>query len=343
MNKKNQIIIIALVVVAIIVGAVVFKKSGKTIETSKWPERSINNYVPWAAGGGTDVWNRVLSAEMEGTLGQKVIVSNVVGGTGAVGTDLVMKAAHDGYRILGTSETNLTIPIMTGTKTTVKDWHYFIAAGSPGVICVNSASPYKTIEELLAATKKEPGKIKVSITGSGLWFIQAEILKTKGGMDLGYAPYDGSRPAILAAVSKETTAVVASAGEVNEFVKAGTLRPLAVMQTEAFEFPSAGKLPAITDTLPGLKEVLPLDQFIGFSLPSDTPQAIVDKYTDAFNKAMKSDTVKRMANEQLSVLYGLSGKEADDMAAKMQSKMSYLLKDMGLAKFDPKDMGIPQP
>jgi len=306
-------------------------------------ERSISNMVPYGAGGGTDIWNRALSAEMEGTLGQKVLVSNVVGGTGAVATGQVIKGTHDGYTILGTSETNLPIPVMAGIKTTAKDWHYFIAAGSPGVICVNSASPYKTIDELLTATKKDPGKIKASTTASGLWFILAQILKTKGGMELGYSTYDGSRPVILAAVSKETTVIVASAGEVNEFVKAGTLRPLAVMQTEAYDFPKIGKLPAITDSLPGLKDTLPLNQWIGFSLPSDTPQAIVDKYTEAFNAAMKSDTVKKMADEQLSVLYGLSGKEADDMAAKMQSKMCYLLKDMKLSKLDPKEMGIPQP
>lgn len=341
--KKNQMIIIALVVVAVIVGAIVFNKGGKSTETAKWPERSINNIIPYAAGGGTDVWNRALSAEMESTLGQKVLVSNMTSGAGASATDSVMKATHDGYTILGTSETNLPIPVMAGIKTSAKNWHYFIAAGSPGVVCVNSDSPYKTIEDLIAATKANPGKIKSATTASGLWFIQAQILKTKGGMGLGYSTYDGSRTAILAAVSKETEVVVASAGEINEFVKGGKLRPLAVMQTESFDFPTVGKLPAITDSLPGLKEVLPLNQWIGFSLPADTPQAVIDKYTEAFNKAMKSDTVKKMATDQLSVIYGLTGKDADDMAAKMQSKMCYLLKDMGLTKYDPKDMGIPEP
>ncbi|MFA9398852.1 MAG: tripartite tricarboxylate transporter substrate binding protein [Clostridiaceae bacterium] len=341
--KKNQIIIVAVIVIAVIIGAVVLGSGKGKDKVEDYPTRPIELIVPYGAGGGTDVWNRTLAAEMQETLGENITVSNMTGGTGAVATDYVLKAEHDGYRILGTSETNLPIPVMAGVKTTAKDWDYFICAGSPGVVCVHADSPYKTIDDLIEAAKAKPDTIKAATTSSGLWFIQATILNTAGDMPIGYSPYDGSRPAILACVSKETDLVVASAGEVNEFVKAGTLRPLAVMKKEAYDFPTVGEIPAITDSLPGVSDYLPLDQWIGFSVPSDTPKEVKDALTKAFNEAMKSDTVKNMADEQLSTLFGLSGEEADSMAEAMQSKMCYLLKDMELTQYDPKEMGVPEP
>ena len=100
-----------------------------------YPVRSINNIIPFGAGGGTDVWNRAIMSEMGKIMNQTVVSSNMTGGSaGSIGVQYVWDAAHDGYTLCGTSETPLTIPIMTNSELTSKDWKFFIAAGSPGVL-----------------------------------------------------------------------------------------------------------------------------------------------------------------------------------------------------------------
>jgi tripartite-type tricarboxylate transporter receptor subunit TctC len=311
---------------------------------SKYPERPINNIVPFNAGGGTDLWNRTLSAAMEETLGTKVLVNNMPGGgPGGTGQAFVMDAPHDGYTILGTSETPLLVPIMTGMPQTTKDFEYFIAGGSPGLLCVNKESGITSIEDLIAKTAADPEKYKVASTNGGLWFVLANLFGQYADVKLGNVTYDGSRPAITAAVSGEVAAVTASAGEVADFIKSGDLIPLVAMQTEDFDFPGFGTIPAVTKSLPALEKFLPLNQFIGFMVPVDTPSDVIAKLQEAFAVAMASEAVKTFSEEQYAIIYNLTGEEAREFSAKAQSTMSWILHEMGLSEFSPEDFGIPKP
>ncbi len=115
----------------------------------EYPVRPIQNVIPFGAGGGTDVWNRAVMAAMGEIMGQTIVSANMTGGSaGSIGVDYAWKSPHDGYTLCGTSETPLTIPVQTGLTQTSKDWTYFIAAGSPGVLCAQE-SQYKTMDDIL--------------------------------------------------------------------------------------------------------------------------------------------------------------------------------------------------
>lgn len=313
-------------------------------EAATWPTRPLQNIIPFGAGGGTDVWNRALMDGMGEELGQTITSTNMTGGSsGSIGVDYSWKAEHDGYTLCGTSETPLTIPVQTGLKQTSKDWTYFIAAGSPGVLCVNSSSEYNTLEEAVAKLKAEPQSLSIAGTTGGLWFALAKLFDSYGNVPFKWVSYDGSGSAIKGAVSKETDFVVASAGEVKEYVKAGDLIPVAVMDTEDWEFPGVGNIPAVTKSVPELEQYLPLNQFLGFQIPKDTDPEIIAKLQDAFHKAMESDKINQFAEEQLCVKYDLVGEEADAMVKDLESKLCWVLYDMGQTKFSPEEFGIEKP
>lgn len=313
------------------------------VET-KFPERAINLAVWASAGGGTDQVNRLLAALMEKEIGGKIQVSNMTGGMGGIASSWVWDAPHDGYRWVGASETLLPMPVNGAHKTTTKDWEYFIAAGSPGVLVVPKDSPYKTFDDLVKAAKAEPGKIKISNSGvGGLWHMKANVIAKYAGVPFGYAPYQGSRPAIVAALSKEVQAAAASAGEVIEFVKSGQMRPLVMLEKDDFDFPGVGKVPAVTKTFPQLEKYFPLNQWLGFMIPADTPKPVIEKIEKAYKAAMKDPKVAEWAKVNVSVVYGLSGKEAKEMAAKQESKMAWMLQEWGIAKESPEKFGIPKP
>lgn len=317
------------------------EKAGEEVE---YPVRSIQNVIPFGAGGGTDVWNRALMDGMSEALGQTIVSSNMTGGSaGSIGVDYVWQAEHDGYTIAGTSETPLTIPVMTGLEQTSKDWQYFIAAGSPGILAVNAKSDYKTLDEVLAAVKAEPESVSIAGTQGGLWFALAKLFDSYGDIPFKWVAYDGSGPAIKGSVSNETDLVVASAGEIKEFVKSGDLIPIAVMDNTDWEFPEFGNVEAVSSKVPELEQYLPLQQFLGFKVPIDTDPAIIEKLNEAFEVALESDQIKTFSEEQLAVMFNLTGDEANQMAKDMESKLCWILDDMGQTKFSPEEFGIEKP
>lgn len=309
-----------------------------------FPERPINNIVPFGAGGGTDSWNRALSAAMEETLGVKILVNNMPGGgPGGTGQAYVWGAAHDGYTMLGTSETPLLVPVMTGMEQTTKDFEYFIAGGSPGLLLANKNANIKTMEDLISMASAQPGEYKVASTAGGLWFILANLFNAYGDVPLGNVTYDGSRPAITACVSGETALVAASAGEVADFIKSGDLIPLCAIQPEDYDMKDFGVIQSVLANVPSLEKYLPLNQWIGFMLPVDTDPQIIEIFKGAFEVAMASDEIKEFAENQYAVIYNQTGEEARATAAKAQSTMSWILHDMGLTEHSPETFGIPKP
>lgn len=311
---------------------------------TKWPERPLQNVIPFGAGGGTDVWNRALMDAMSGSLGQTIVSSNMTGGSaGSIGVDYVWKAAHDGYTLCGTSETPLTIPTQTGLTQTSKDWEYFIAAGSPGVLCVNASLKDKTMADLAEELKANPQSVSIAGTSGGLWFALAKLFDSYGEVPFKWVAYDGSSAAIKGSVSKEADCVVASAGEVKEYVKSGDLIPIAVMDKESWEFPEFGLVPAVTETVPELEQYLPLNQFLGFMVPADTDPAILEKLQNTFHEAMKTEKILSFAEEQNCIIYDLTGEDARKMASGIESKLCWVLYDMGQTKFSPEDFGIERP
>ena len=311
----------------------------------KFPTRNITNAVVWGAGGGTDTCNRIISAEMAPFLGVNINVINKTGGVGgSVGMSYVFNKPHDGYHVAGISESNVTAGVQGGWDQNFDVWDPFIVGGSPDLISVTVGSPYKSLEDLIEAAKKDPGSIKAGASAAGsIHHLNLLALEKGSGAKFNFIPYNGSAPSQNAAMAGEITVVVTSLAEQQQLLRGGKLRPLAMLIPDAFEVEGLGSIPSGFDAYPGLSEYLPISQAIGFAVPHDAPQEAKDALTDAFNKAIATDKVKQWAKENYYLLSGKSGEDARKIFAALQSNFTWTLYELGAAKVSPETLNIPKP
>lgn len=313
-------------------------------QAGEYPTKSISVIIHSSAGGGSDLWARKVSGIMEKNLGVKMVSTNKPGGKGGIGANFVWNSRHDGYTILGASETSMTYGVNGACEKTAKFWNFYISAGSPGVIAVLKDSPFKTFEDLTKAAKAKPDTIKISNAGIGkLWHLKAEMFKKYGGIPIKHSPYNGSAPAIVALLSKEVDAISASAGEVGSYIESGKMRPLVMTEKDPFNFPGYGEAPPITKFLPQLNRYLPMSQFLALMVPKDTPQEILNRLGVAFEYAMQTEEMAEFIKMQNATKYGLWGQPANEMAIEMEKKFSWFAKELGIIKVDPEELGIEKP
>lgn len=340
--KRTFSILLALVMV---IGLFAGMSPARASAETAWPERSIDMIVFSAAGGGTDLVNRLLAAEMEKTLGQSIAVSNMPGASGGVASTFVQAKDHNGYNLLGVSEGVFPLAVLNTAPYTTKDYEYFIAGGTIALISVAADSPYQTVQDVIDAMKANPGKVKLANSQVGcIWDIKAALFKQATGVEYQFMSYQGSNPSILACLNGEVDVIITGLGEQAEYLKAGKLRPLAVVETEGAEVPNYGFVESITETVPELADTIStVSQAVGFAIPSDTDPEIIAKLTDAFNEAMASEAMAQYAEEKYLTLTGLSGAEAKELAESMESTFSWILYDAGIAPISPEDYNIPRP
>ena len=279
-----------------------------------YPDRDITNVVVWSAGGGTDVSNRVVSAEMAKALGVNVNVINKPGGVaGSIGMSYVSKRPADGYTIVGLSESCVTAGVQGGWDQKMDIWYPFIVGGSPDIISVTASSPYKTLNDLVEAAKKSPRSIKASASGAGsIHHLNLLALMKGTGAEFNFIPYAGSAPAQTAAMTGEVTVVVTSLAEQQQLLKGGKLRALATLTKEGQMLSGVGDIPSAFDAYSSLSEYLPISQAIGMAVLNDAPDDVKEKLSQAFTTALASDAVKEWADKNYYVLSGKTGDAARD-------------------------------
>ena len=338
MKKILMVLVLALVSVAMVFAA-------GAAETKGYPNKDINVYIFSSQGGGTDAWCRFLSPLMEEDLGVKIINTNMPGANGGTAAQKVWTSPHDGYTVLGASETSMFFG-SNGVAPTSDNWHFFIAAGSGGIVAVPAASPYQTVQDLVAAAKANPKSVTIANSGQRKgWHTKAVTLEKAAGVEFKHVPYNGSGPAITAMLSGETMAVSCSTGEISEYIRAGIVRPLVITEAQGETFEGwKGEVPAAAKLYPvGEFEFSNMFQWLGFMLPKDTPQDVVDRFGAAFKKAMANPKTAEFAKTQSARLFGLTGAEANALAKNMEAVSWWMAYDLGIAKMNPATAGIPRP
>lgn len=311
----------------------------------EYPARDITTIVVWGAGGGTDTCNRVIMGEMAKELGVRINVTNTTGGTaGSAGMLDAFSKDADGYTLGGMSESNTSTAVMVADwDNTVDVWDWFIVGGSPDVVSITPDLPYRTIDDLVNAAKAAPGSILAGASGAGsIHHLNLLAFEAGSGADFQFIPYDGSAPSQNAAMSGEIQLVVTSVAEQAELIRAGELRPLAVLIPDSFDI--AGQtIPSAFDSIPSLADVLPLPQAIGFTIRADAPADVKQTLGEAFERAMQSDAVQTFGEERYYVLSGAWGDEANAIMQGLESAFSWTLWEQGIAVDNPADLGIPRP
>ncbi len=260
-----------------------------------WPQRPIELIVPFAAGGGTDVLARALAEVARKHLPQDLIVLNRAGASGAVGWTELANARPDGYKI-GIITVELTmIPHMGLTKIS-SDAVQPVARlnADPATIAVRADSPYRSIEELIAAARKDEAAVRIGNAGPGsLGHLAAAALQDKAGVKFNHAPYRGANPAVLDLLGGHIEAVAVTPVEVATYVAAGKIRPLSIT--------AAQRIQAGWEAVPTLKERgidLLIGGWRGLAVPRNTPDAVVQTLRKAMALTLKDPVLRETMAKQ---------------------------------------------
>jgi len=256
-----------------------------------YPNRPLKLVVPFPPGGGADLTARTLAQKMGDAMGQSIVVDNRPGANGLIGTDLVAKAAPDGYTILLVDRGALGINPSLYAKLPydpLKDFAYIgIATEGPYVLVANPAIPAKTLGEFVALAKAKPGSINYASYGVGsMAQLNLEAVNQRLGIDLQHVPYKGAGPAVTAVVAGEVGVTIASVPGVLGFVRDGRVRALAV---------GSDKRLALFPDVPTMAEAGGGDTLIAtyFALaaPAGTPPAVVARLNTEMKRALAAPEV----------------------------------------------------
>jgi tripartite-type tricarboxylate transporter receptor subunit TctC len=261
-----------------------------SIQTPAWSQAYPNRPVhidTSEAGGGADLFTRIVAAALTKQLGQPVVVNNLPGGI--IVAQTVASSAPDGYTLLYAGTSFMNGPFFQ--KTSYDPVRSFVPvamiAKAPAVLVVNSTVHAKTVREFIDLAKAHPGQINYASAtiGSGS-HLSMELLKSLTGINVVRVPYKGGSQALTAVVGGEVQAMIADPGFVTPFLKSGKLRALAV--TTADQSPLFPGLPTIAATVPGYD----WETVDGIWAPAGTPATIIEKLNQAIAHALNISDVK---------------------------------------------------
>ena len=259
----------------------------------KYPDRNVRIVVPFPAGGPTDSIARLLADSLGRNLGGSFIVENVAGASGTLGARAVAIAAPDGYSLLLTTPDFLVQPLIKATVPydPINGFVPISLVGvSPESILVNPSVPAKSIAELIAHVKANPGKLSYASPGYGtIPHLNLErLFRVTNTLDIAHVPFQGAAPAINATLGNHTQVLPMTVGAVTANVRDGSLRALAVG--------SASRWPALPD-VPTMNEAGFADheaEFVaGVVAPAGTPAAIVNLLSAEIAKAVAEEAIKK--------------------------------------------------
>ncbi|MBL27814.1 MAG: hypothetical protein CMM50_09745 [Rhodospirillaceae bacterium] len=307
------------------------------------PDKPVTVIVPWAAGGSTDQVSRVVAGELETALGQKFVVVNQPGASGTIGKGNVWNAAHDGYTWAAGAPKQLGEYKLLGLMDTkLDDWLLYLDVTAVQVVGVNPDSPYQTMADLLEAMKAHPGAVAIATAGAtSAGHLAAESIAQAAGIEYRHVTYDGGNPAVIATVAGETEVTTQLAQEQVEMIRAGRIRPLAVLAEEPLEIPDYGTVPPITDWLPDIK--LAKTEF-GLFAPTDIPAEVKETMDMVWEeKIANSQALKDYAAERAVLFTPVHGEEAMTRVRRSAQIEAWMLHAAGRTVMSPEELGIPKP
>ena len=258
--------------------------------------RTIRIVVPYAPGGTADIVARLLADQAGRPGGPAMIVENRPGAGGAVGTETVARATADGTTLLVVSTPFLIDPLLR--KLNYDPLRNFAPlcnlVSAPTVIVVNSAAPYRTLAQMLDDARVRPGQITMASIGPGSSFqLGFEKLKRAAKVDITFVPYPGNAPALNAVLGQQVTSMFATLSNVSEYLKAGSLRALAVGNRAR-----AQPLPDVPTVAEGGYGDFDIDAWFGAFAPAATPEPAINEVEHLFTTALDGAAVKEKLSAQ---------------------------------------------
>ncbi len=242
-----------------------------------YPNRQLQLIVPFPAGGPTDIVARLYAQQLSKLAGQPVVVENMAGAAGMIGTQNAVRAEPNGYTILFSTASTSVINEVVQKKVPYNFQRDFsmigLIADAPHVLVIGPSVPANNVAELIALAKKEPGKLSYSSAGTGsIVQMGAELFRTKSGIELMHVPYKGGAPATMAVLRGEVSLNVNDLSTFKSQIAEGKLKPLAVAHTSRLK-----PLPDVPTFIElGMPEIVS-SSWWGIAVPTKTPAAIQTK------------------------------------------------------------------
>lgn len=297
-----------------------------------YPNKPIHIIVPHTAGGNNDIRARIVAEKLTQSLGQPVIVENKAGGDGAVAGEMVAKAAPDGYTLL----MNL-LGTAVVTPCLYKNLRYDPEKGFDQVVqisittiflFVHPSVPAKSVKELVAFAKSNPGKLNYAAASSPYYLI-TERFKIATGTDIVHIPYKGSAPALTAVLSGEAHMIFDNSNLYLPHLKNGKVRVLAVCSSKRSDI-----LPDVPTMMEcGLPD-MEISMWNGFAAPAGTPKEIIKKLNTEVNKILRIPEVKERLERSGDRVVGGTPEEFSDFIKAEFKRYSKVVRDAGIPRIE---------
>jgi tripartite-type tricarboxylate transporter receptor subunit TctC len=262
------------------------------VRAQNYPSRTITFVVPFAAGGLSDIPGRIVAAEMQPRIGQSIVVENRPGASGVTGAQSVLRAEPDGYTVLVNALADVqNLHYLSVPYDPIKDFSLIgmVADGPPVVLIVNAGLPFKSVADLIAHAKANPGKVSFGTSGPATSpAIAVTQLNALAKTDIAQVPYRGSGPAAAAVVGGEVQGTFAFYSVARQMHDGGKVRALAVASPKRMEnwpeIPTMGEL-----GFPGFDH----RGFVGLAAPGKTPASIVAFLNKHLNEVINSPSFRK--------------------------------------------------
>jgi tripartite-type tricarboxylate transporter receptor subunit TctC len=305
-------------------GAAALPAISRVARAQTYPARPVRLIVGFAAGGSTDITGRLMGQWLSERLGQQVIIENRTGAGSNIAAEAVVNAPPDGYTLLLITNANATNTTLYQKLNFNFSRDIAPVAGImrvPTVMEVNPAVPVRTVPEFIAYAKANPGKINMASGGNGTaQHISGELFKMMAGVNMVHVPYRGGAPALADLLGGQVQVMFDTMPSSIEYLRAGTLRPLAV--TTATRSEALPDVPPVGDFVPGYEAAA----WYGIGAPRNAPTDIIDKLNKEFNAALVDPKMKTRLADLGGMILGGSTSDFGKFIADETEKSAKVVK-----------------
>jgi tripartite-type tricarboxylate transporter receptor subunit TctC len=293
-----------------------------------FPDRSVKIVVPTAPGGSIDLTGRVIGEKLQARWGKPVIVENRPGASMRLGAEAVQKSPNDGYTILVAHDGTMAINPLVFSDLGYDPQKDFVPLGLvtaiPEAVMVNIDVPVKSVTELIAFAKKEPGQLTHASGGSAT-LLALELFKAMAGLDIRSIPYRGGAPAVTATISGETKMIIADLATGSAGLQSDRIRTLAVTSMErSKKYPN---VPTLNESgVPGYE----VNTWIGFFAPAGTPKDVAAVIETAIKEAVAMPDVRARFETMGANVRSGSAEEMRQVLATDVAKWAKLVRDKSI-------------
>lgn len=300
----------------------------RSASAQTYPTRPVRIVVGFAAGGPTDILARLIGQWLSERLGQSFVVEDRPGAATNIATEEVAHAPPDGYTLLAAVSTNTINPALYPNLNFNFIRDIAMIAGltrSAEVLEVNPAVPVRSVSELIAYVKANPGKLSLASFGTGtISHVAGVLFKKEAGIEMVHVPYRGSAPLVVDLLAGQVPVAFDNIQSSIGYIKAGKLRALAL--TSATRLPWLPDVPALGDFLPGYE----VTGWIGVAAPKNTPVAIIDKLNKEINAGLADPQIAARVADMASAVLIASPTDLDKLVVEQTAKWGKVIQESGI-------------